>query len=100
MIVTDNAKNMTNSCEKAELLHIGCAVHTLNLAVNRGLEVGEVSTLVGKCKKLVAVFKMSALKSHALMKAEEMLDIEKLQVLQDEETRWNSSLARNIEKGH
>lgn len=36
---------------------------------------------------------MSALKSHALMKAEEMLDIEKLQVLQDVVTRWNSALA-------
>ena len=62
VIVTDNAKNVTNSCEKAELPHIGCGAHTLNLAVNPGLEVGEVSALVGKCKKLVAVFKMSALK--------------------------------------
>lgn len=34
IIVTDNARNMTNSCDIARLPHFGCSAHTLNLAVN------------------------------------------------------------------
>lgn len=91
--VTDNAANIVNACRVAELPHLGCFGHTLNLAVNRCLSVPEVSALIGKCRKLVSVFKQSCLKTSALNAAQETLDLKKLQVVQDVETRWNSALA-------
>jgi hypothetical protein len=90
--VTDNAANIVKACEVANLPHIGCFGHILNLAVNRCLSVTEVNALIGKCRKLVSVFKQSSLKTTALHVAEANLDLKQLQVLQDVETRWNSAL--------
>ena len=73
--VTDNAANIVKACEVAKLPHIGCFGHTLNLAVNRCLSVNEVNALIGKCRKLVAVFKQSSLKKTALHVAEADLDL-------------------------
>ncbi|XP_060606044.1 E3 SUMO-protein ligase ZBED1-like [Ruditapes philippinarum] len=91
--VTDNAANIVNACNIAELPHVGCFGHTLNLAVNRCLAVNEVSALIGKCKKLVSVFKQSCLKASALHEAQISLDLKQLQVIQDVDTIWNSALA-------
>lgn len=74
--VTDNARNVLNACDLANFPHIGCSAHTLNLAVNKCLSVPEVETLVAKNRKLVSVFKHSALKSHALLQAEQQLEIQ------------------------
>lgn len=90
--VTDNAANIVKACDLAKLPHIGCFGHTLNLAVNRCLSISEVSALLGKCRKLVSVFKQSSLKTSALHTAEVTLELQQLQVLQDVETRWNSAL--------
>lgn len=91
--VTDNAANIVKACELADLPHIGCFGHVLNLAVNRCLSVPEVNALLGKCRKLVAVFKQSALKTTALHSAEADLKMKQLQVIQDVETRWNAALS-------
>ena len=91
--VTDNAANIMGACDKAEYPHFGCFAHTLNLAVNRALEVSEVSKLVGKCRKVVAFFKMSDQKTSQLKSAEATLELEQLKLIQDVVTRWNSALA-------
>ena len=90
--VTDNASNIVLACEHAKYPHIGCFAHTLNLAVSKCMNVSEVSFLVGKCRKLVSVFKQSYLKTMSLHNAQAVLEIKQLQVLQDVETRWNSAL--------
>lgn len=90
--VTDNAENMVNACKEANFPHLGCFGYTLNLAVNKCLTVNEIQALIGKCRKLVSVFKQPYLKTIALKHAEAALDIGQLQVLQDVETRWNSVL--------
>lgn len=91
--VTDNAANIVNACSEADFPHIGCFSHTLNLAVNRAMSVNEVQPLIGKCRKLVSVFKQSYMKSIAAKNAEAALELKQLQVIQDIETRWNSALA-------
>lgn len=79
------------ACELAELPHISCFTHVLNLEVNRCLSVPEVIALLGKCKKFVAVFTQSALNSTALHCAEADLEMKQLKGIQDVETRWNAA---------
>ncbi|XP_045198743.2 E3 SUMO-protein ligase ZBED1-like [Mercenaria mercenaria] len=90
--VTDNAANIVKACNLAQMPHFGCFGHILNLAVNRCLSVPEISSLLGKCRKLVSVFKQSSLKTTALHTTEANLELKDLQVIQDVETRWNSAL--------
>ena len=90
--VTDNAANIVLACDIAKYPHIGCFAHTLNLAVNKCMNVTEVSFLVGKCRTLVSVFKQRYIKTLSLHNAQAVLEIKQLQVLQDVETRWNSAL--------
>ena len=91
--VTDNAANALSGCEKAEYPHFGCFAHTMNLAVNRCLGIPEVSKLVGKCRKIVAFFKMSPQKTAELIEQETAHHIKELKMIQDVATRWNSALA-------
>jgi len=49
----------------------------VNLAVNKCLYVPEVSALLAKCRKLVYVFKSSALKRTSLQDAADELEIKK-----------------------
>ena len=90
--VTDNAANVVKGCEVGEFPHIGCFAHTMNIAVNKALQVNEVKSLIGKCRKLVSVFRSSYLKTDKLHKAQATLEMKELQLIQDVETRWNSAL--------
>ena len=82
VIITDNASNITKGAEMTGFQHLGCFAHILNLAVNRCLEVTEVSNLVGRCRKLVGVFKHSAQKTIKLKEAEAELQIKELGLIQ------------------
>ena len=75
-----------------EFLHIGCFAHILNLAVNKALELPELTALLGKLRKLVGHFKHSPLESEALKAAEIQSNIAVLKVIQDVTTRWNSAM--------
>lgn len=74
-VVTDNASNVKNAVKFTGLNHVGCAAHTLNLSVNKALDVELVKEITGKCRRLVSQFKMSALKTDELFKAEEKEEI-------------------------
>ena len=73
--VSDNAKNIMSACDLCEYPHFGCGAHTLNLIVSKGLAVGEMKSLVGKCKKVVAFFKTSDQRTINLMKTEKLMDL-------------------------
>ena len=47
-IVTDNAKNMTSTAERAGMLHFKCYAHTLNLASQRALKLPAVQRLLSE----------------------------------------------------
>ncbi len=74
--VRDNAKNIEKAMDLAEIPHLGCCAHILNLAVSRCLKVSEVASLTGKCRKIVAAFKQSEQKTMALKNAEAALEIQ------------------------
>ena len=66
--------------------HIHCFGYTLNLAVNRALEVQQVSAIVRNCGKTVPCFEMSSKRSNKLQDVETQQNIEQLQLLQDVDT--------------
>ena len=90
--VSDNAANIQKACQLCEYPHFGCFAHTLNLCVKKGINIPEISRVVGKCRKLVAFFKQSDLKTTKLIQAEKVLDLKELALQQDVETRWNSTV--------
>lgn len=53
VLVTDSASNMTIAAEMAELLHVKCFAHSLNLAAQRALKLPAVSRLLGKVRSIV-----------------------------------------------
>ena len=56
-LVTDNASNMLVAGRELGCNpHIGCNVHTLNLAVQKGLNVNSVSHLLGESGGLCLIF--------------------------------------------
>lgn len=74
--VTDNARNICNACDIAGVVHMGCAAHTLNFAVNQALEVPEIRLIIKKCCVLVRGLKKSAIKKDSFLKAEDHLEKE------------------------
>ncbi len=71
--VHDNARNITKACDLCGIEHIGCCAHSINLIVSRCTSVPEVTSLINKCRKIVAAFKMSDNKTLALADAEKRL---------------------------
>ena len=68
-VTTDNAQNVRNAVIDCLLLPaIPCAGHSLNLAVQDGLDVHEVHTALARAKKIVTHFHKSRLDSEALLK--------------------------------
>lgn len=92
--VTDNAKNIVKAITQSELPHIGCFAHTLNLAVNKCLASSSTMIeLIKKCTKIVSSFKKSARRTNDLREEEAKAGMKELMIIQDVETRWNSTLA-------
>ena len=65
-----------------------CFGHTLQLAVNAGLEINSISRLSDACKKIVAHFKHAVIATTALH--ERQVTIPQHSLLQEVSTRWNS----------
>ena len=61
-----------------------CYGHTLQLAVNAGLEINCISRLSGACKKLVTHFK------HSVVEQQMRMNILQHSLLQEISTRWKS----------
>ena len=69
---------------------LGCFGHTLQLAVNAGLNLSTVSCLVASARRLVAHFKHSVISCAALKEKQKALNIPEHSLIQDVCTRWNS----------
>ena len=91
-IVTDNASNMDIAASTAELEpHVGCFAHTINLACQRGLKVPALSRLLGRIRKVVGFFHRSTTAAAVLKSKQVQLDLPQHKLVQDVQTRWNSS---------
>ena len=91
-ITTDNASNIQKAV--VDILHwksLGCFGHTVNLCVKAGLKQQQVHTAVSRCARLVSYFRKSSRATHILTEKQEALGVKKHKLLQDVETRWNST---------
>ena len=90
---TDNAQNIRNAIiDIMELHHLGCIGHTLQLSVNKSFRLTSVARLLGRVKKLVEHFKRSTKETYALRDKQILLDILQHELIQQCDTRWNSTL--------
>jgi hypothetical protein len=90
-LVHDNASNMTTAARELGWESLPCVAHTLQLAVNKGLNISQISRQSAVCRKLVGHFKHSSLAMTALKEKQEQLNLEKHHLIQDVSTRWNST---------
>jgi len=97
-ITHDNAYNITKAIKKLQedtnegCRSMPCAVHTLQLAVNKGLGIDECIVISKKASSIVSAFKHSykrttALESYLINKGKP-----NLRLIQCCPTRWNSTL--------
>ena len=91
-VVHDNASNMVLASDLLEDWgDLPCFGHTLQLAVNAGLEIHTISRLTGVCKKIVSHFKHSVVAMTALHERQAALNLPQHSLLQEVSTRWNST---------
>jgi len=88
--VADNASNMVNTFRLLGIQHFPCIAHTLQLAIQRGLEVPRVQCVLGRCKKLVSHFKKSTKETYKLREKQSMLNLPTRTYCV---TRWGSTLS-------
>ena len=92
-ITTDNARNVKNVVNSLKFTHFGCIGHTLQLSISRGLQLGFVSHVLGRVRKLVEHFHRSTNVMYALRQKQQLLGIPEHALIQQCETRWSSSFA-------
>lgn len=101
-VVRDNGRNVVKALEESGFTHISCLAHTLQLVVNKGiLSSPSVSHLTANCRRVVGHFKHSVVACKLLKKAQKTLNLPEHLMIQDEPTRWNSTLhmiARLVEQ--
>lgn len=84
---------MVKALTDASLPHYGCFAHTLQLVVNDGvLSQRAVIDILSSCRKIVGHFRHSCLAYSRLRVIQENLGLPQHRLIQDEPTRWNSSL--------
>ena len=89
-VTTDNAANIQNAiCDVLVWPHLGCFGHTLNLAVKAGLKIGQVKDALARCSRL---FHKSTRASYVLSEKQQALGLPSHALIQEVETRWNSTL--------
>ena len=73
------------------LIMIPCAGHTLNLSVQHGLAVPELSTTLARCRKIVEHLNRSRIHNEELKAKQKQLEIPQHNLIQEVVTRWNST---------
>ncbi|XP_025204441.1 zinc finger BED domain-containing protein 1-like [Melanaphis sacchari] len=90
----NNARNIINAVNSltnvSETYDLTCAAHSIQLAVNNGLQQDGIDTLIQLSSKVVGHFKHSNLAKHALTKMQEQLGLNQLSLIQSCKTRWDS----------
>ena len=92
-IVTDNAANMVAAVRATPWKHIPCMAHTLNLIVQESLNKDRcLVDLRAKCRHIVTFFRHSVQAYDKLKLIQKESSKEERKLVQEVETRWNSTL--------
>jgi len=88
VVMCDNAANMAKAFQEAGIPIVGCALHTLQLAIHDCIfDQRAVSGGLASCRRLVGHFKHSSAASHRLAELQKELHCEFLRPVQDVSTR-------------
>jgi len=91
-ITVDNASNIIKAVEQVlEWPYLPCFGHTLNLAVKSGLGMARVQKVVSKCSNIVMHLRRSSKAMYILKEKQVALGLPNHSLIQDVETRWNST---------
>ncbi|XP_073670667.1 E3 SUMO-protein ligase ZBED1-like [Paramisgurnus dabryanus] len=91
-LVTDAAANMLACARELNLKHSVCIAHVLNLMVKKALDqTPGLPDLRTKARKLVSLFRCSTTAKERLVQMQLHLGKTHLKLLQEVETRWNST---------
>jgi hypothetical protein len=80
---------LTPKLEK--LIHVRCAAHIINLAVQMGLKVEEISKLIKKLRYVCNKCHCGAAIAQQLKRSQSHHKEPEIKVVMDVETRWNST---------
>jgi len=98
-IVHDNASNMNVTIEKLGWCDVHCFAHTLQFAINSGLDIsGVINRLASIARKLVSHFKHSPLAMIALKEKQKQLSVPEHHLIQDVAIRWNFMFEKLLEQ--
>ena len=90
--VTDSASNISVALRILKWSSLPCFAHTLNLVVQGAIAADvELSGLKTKCKSIVSYFHRSVKASDHLAKVQKQLNLPPHKLIQEVETRWNST---------
>ncbi|KAJ4929913.1 hypothetical protein JOQ06_018933 [Pogonophryne albipinna] len=91
--IHDNASSMNLAMELCEQFphHLGCAGHTIQLAINAGLHLPEIAKTTDAARRIVSHFRHSSVAVCALKKRQEQLGVKVHKLQNDCATRWNST---------
>ena len=91
-VTIDNASNIVKAVDQLlKWPHLPCFGHTLNLAVKAGLAIPRVHQAVSKCSHIVTYFRRSSKATYVLKDKQIALGLPQHSMIQDVETRWNST---------
>ena len=97
LVIRDNAANMIKGITDGGLQNLGCFAHTLQLVINDGVLLQRiVIDMLATSMTIVGHFRCSTLAYSRLRNIQENLGLPIHRLIQDEPTRWNSTLQRLI----
>ena len=92
VMVHDNASNMNLASALSDKWNpLGCAAHSLNLAVTHSFENSGVTAVIASASRLVSHFRHSCIATSALAKQQEKMKLEQRKLKLYCKTRWNSA---------
>ena len=90
--ITDGASNIKGAIKENRWNNLVCFAHTLNLVVSCAIEQDlQSKEVIAKIKHIVSFFHKSTLASDKLRKLQNTLGLPEHKLIQQIETRWNSS---------
>lgn len=93
LVLRDGGANMVKGMTLAELPHVSCTAHTLQLIINDGLSSQRaVLDIIGILKNCATHFGHSVLAKQRLKTIQEELGLPVHTIIQAVQTRWNSTL--------
>ena len=73
-------------------MHLRCIGHTLQLSIERGLQVPSIAQVLGRCKKLAQQFHKSTQLTYSVREKQRLLSGDQsLELIQSCPTRWRST---------